>query len=560
MALNQIEEMAQDGLRRALVILVLAFVFLVSFRPVFSNDIWLHLKIGELIADNHFRLPDADPFSYMTSGRPWILHEWLSQWVFFQVYDLAGFAGVRLLRSAVETLTLAVFFLIAYRQTGRYALSLGILLVTAYLLRTRFHIRPEIFSHLFIALFCLTYFSTKKCKTWFLLPVFLGFVLWINLHSPMLIVIGILAVGFISRGVASIRPLKETFAKPSEFGFKAALLTLGIIAVFSSPHPADILDYALSGSSVARSYIMEWQPVLISLQSESFLTLRGAVAFPILLKAVVISIIAVFLGSLACSVFWRRLPRWPLDHALVGLMMSTLALSAIRFVWLLAIPLFLTAGYLSVAFDESGTGRKRNAVPGVAAWLLLSTGAFFWIITGMTTIPMNMRQMVEYKRYPTSVADILKEVRLDGRMFNPYSWGGYLIFHLFPDYQVFVDGRTVLYGTRLLHDHYTILYGHPGSQDLIDKTYRFDFMILPKEHGMIESCPANSWILVFENYNSSLYLRRDQGNQANLDRFAHYYRLNRVPFETETGFDVLRIIQENPEWARRYHLQKGRTA
>jgi hypothetical protein len=493
MALNEVGSITEKAIPRVSLAFLLALLFLLSFRPIFSNDIWLHLKVGELIANSHFQLPNADPFSYTTSGRPWILHEWLSQYIFYETYQFAGFVGLRLLRSAVEALTLALFFWAAYRQTGRYVVSLGILLVIAYLLRTRFHIRPEIFSHLFMALFYLVYFTTRRYKIWFLLPICLGLVVWINLHSFMVIVIAILLVGFISGGLVLTWPMKETFVKPSETRFKGAMLALSIIAVFVTPRAADTLDYVFSGSQVARSYIMEWQPIFMFLQRESFLTLRGAIAFPVLLKVVVLSIIAIFLGSLTWSILWKKSHRWPLDHALIGLMMSALALSAIRFVWLLAVPLLLTVRYFAMALDAINTGEKRSLVPGIVAWLLLLTGIFFWINIGIATIPINMRQAIKNDRYPTSIAHILKQVHLNGRMFNPYGWGGYLIFHLFPDYKVFLDGRTVLHGARLLQDHYTILHGNQGYQRLIDKIYQFDFMILPKEHGMIDSCPTDSW-------------------------------------------------------------------
>jgi hypothetical protein len=85
-------------------------------------------------------------------------------------------------------------------------------------------------------------------------------------------------------------------------------------------------------------------------------------------------------------------------------------------------------------------------------------------------------------------------------------------------------------------------------------------MILPKEHWMIDTCPADSWVLLFENHNSSLYLRRNQVNKSNLNRFAHYYRINKVPFDTERGFDVLTVVQDNPEWARQYGLLGGNAA
>jgi hypothetical protein len=555
MALDSKGSITEKALYRALLILLLTLLFLTSLRPVFSNDIWLHLKVGELIANDHWQLPKEDPFSYTNSGRPWILHEWMAQLIFFQTYEFAGFTGLRFLRSAVETLTLALFFFAAYRHTGRYVMSLGIMLVIAYLMRTRFHIRPEIFSHLFMALFFLTYFTMKKYKTWLLMPVCLGFILWVNTHSFMVIVIAILSIGLVSRGLASMWALKEAVAKPSGTKFKAAMLALGIMAVFVTPRAGDSLDYVFSGAQIARNYIMEWQPIFMSLQKATFLTLRGAIAFPMLLKIVVLSIITLFLGSLTWSILSKRLPRWPLDHALVGLMMIVMALSAIRFVWLLTVPLLLTAHYFSAAFDTIERTRKKAFTPKIAGWLLLSTGTLFWIHTGITTIPLNMRQTIENDRYPTSIAHILKQVHLDGRMFNPYGWGSYLIFQLFPDYKVFLDGRTVLHGPRLLQDHYTILHENKGYQGLINKTYQFDFMILPKEYGMIASLPADSWVLLFEDYNSSLYLRRDQKNRPNLDRFADYYTIHKVPFDTERGFDVLKVIQKNPAWAHRYGLQ-----
>jgi hypothetical protein len=557
MAMHEVGSFAQETLPKVLLVLLLALVFLVSFRPVFSNDVWLHLKVGEVIAKNHLQLPNADPFSYTTSGRPWILHEWLSQLILYETYTFGGFTALRLLRSAVETLTLALFFWTAYRQTRRYVLSVGILLAMAYLLQTRFHIRPEVFSHLFMGLFCLTYFTTHGHKVWHLLPVCLAFIVWINLHSFMIIVIPILLIGLISGGLTLMQPFKRIFAKPSGTKFKAAMLILAILAVFVTPRPGGSLHYALSGSQVARSYIMEWQPIFISLQNDFFLTLRGAIAFPILLKVVVLSVIILFLGGLAWSILRKGAPRWPLDHALIGLMMIAMALSAIRFVWLLSIPLLLTAGYFCAAFGAMQMGKTGALAPGIVGWSLLSAGSVFWINAGTTAIPLNMHGTIENHRFPTSVAQLLKEVHLDGHMFNPYGWGGYLIFHLYPDYKVFVDGRTVLHGASLLRDHYTILHGNPGYQGLIEKAYQFDFMILPKQYGMIDRPPSGTYVLLFENYNSSLYLKRNTKNQCNLEQFAEYYKSNQVPFDAEKGFDIFAVIHDNPEWARRYRLEEG---
>ena len=560
MALDPRSEITHKALYSTLLILFLTLLFLVSYKPVFSNDIWLHLKVGELIARDPLHLPRTDCFTYTSSGRPWILHEWLSQLLFFELYDSVGLTGLRFFRSVVETLTLALFFCGTYRLTRRPVMSLAMLLVIAYLLRTRFHIRPEIFSHLFMAMFFLVYFTMREYRWRLLLPVFVGLVLWANLHSFVVSIVVILIIGVISCGLASLRPFKHAFARPSGTKFKAAMLASATLAVFVTPYGSRILDYAFAGSQVARSYIMEWQPIFIFLQRGPFRTLRGAIAFPFLLKAIVLSIVTLFIAGLLLSILWRRSPRWPLDHVLIGLAMIFLALSAARFVWLLTIPLILAAHYFSMVMTTLDKASERSLVPGLTVWLLFWASIFFWINTARTAIPWNMHHAVAQNHYPTAIADILKEVPLKGRMFNPYGWGAYLIFSLYPDYQVFVDGRTVLHGGALLRDHYTILHENPGYQTLVDDKYQFDFMMLSKEYGVLNRLSNNSWILLFENYNSSLYLRRNQANGSNLRRFADYYSANGIPFDMKRGFDATAAMKNGPSWARRHGLDGKSTS
>jgi len=405
-----------------------------------------------------------------------------------------------------------------------------------------------------MALFYFIYFTLKKYKVWFLLPICLGFVLWINAHSFMVMVVIILSIPLISQGFFVLQSVKVSFAKPSQMSFKAAMLVAGSLAIFMTPYHIDILNYVFSGSRVAQSYIIEWQPIFMSLQRESYMALRGALAFPLLLKGVVLGIIIMFVGTLILSLLWKRGPRWPLDEALIGLLMSGLALSAVRFLWLLFIPLLLSARYFAMSLDLIDSGNRRIVVSKILAWLLLSGGILFWIDVGTKAVPINLDQTIRSNRYPTAIVQILQGVHLEGRMFNPMRWGGYLIFHLYPDYKVFADGRAVLHGAKPLQDHGTILFARRGCKELVDKVYQFDFMLLPKMRGMLEGCPTPAWMLIFENYNSSLYLRNNHRNRANLYGIKDYYEAHHVPFDLVEGFDMNRVIQENPQWSARFSL------
>jgi hypothetical protein len=72
---------------------------------------------------------------------------------------------------------------------------------------------------------------------------------------------------------------------------------------------------------------------------------------------------------------------------------------------------------------------------------------------------------------PLEAADYLQDAGLPGRMFNSYNWGGYLIWRLYPDQPVFVDGRTDLYAlnSQVLEDYSRVHWQRPGWQAIFDK-------------------------------------------------------------------------------------------
>jgi hypothetical protein len=45
-----------------------------------------------------------------------------------------------------------------------------------------------------------------------------------------------------------------------------------------------------------------------------------------------------------------------------------------------------------------------------------------------------------------AAVDFLKEHNLPGPIYNRYGWGGYLIYRLYPQYRVYIDGRADVYG------------------------------------------------------------------------------------------------------------------
>jgi hypothetical protein len=56
-----------------------------------------------------------------------------------------------------------------------------------------------------------------------------------------------------------------------------------------------------------------------------------------------------------------------------------------------------------------------------------------------------------------------------GPIFNSYNWGGYLIFELWPDYPVYIDGRTDLYDDAFIRRYLAITAAQEGWQKRLDE-------------------------------------------------------------------------------------------
>ncbi|GAB4388405.1 MAG: hypothetical protein Kow0025_07480 [Thermodesulfovibrionales bacterium] len=120
--------------------------------------------------------------------------------------------------------------------------------------------------------------------------------------------------------------------------------------------------------------------------------------------------------------------------------------------------------------------------------------------------------------YPTGLVTFMKATGLKGPMYNYYTWGGFLIWSLYPDYQVFADGRALHEPINVTAD--VILQTFPGWNTYLD-AYGINIIAVPviyRESGhiiplaMALAYDAN-WELVYVGRNSALFVRNVPGNQ-----------------------------------------------
>src|SRR5689334_20972013 len=84
--------------------LFLLIVFAASATTEFQSDTWWTLRAGQLTWRSGF-VWTTDPLSSTAAGAYWPNHEWLSQVLFYVVYQVSGPGGLVLLCALVTTLT-----------------------------------------------------------------------------------------------------------------------------------------------------------------------------------------------------------------------------------------------------------------------------------------------------------------------------------------------------------------------------------------------------------------------------------------------------------------------
>jgi hypothetical protein len=181
-----------------LFIIVMLMVFSISFYAIrTSTDEWWHLRTGQYIVEHH-ALPQHDIFAYTSLNMPWVNHEWLSQVIFYLVYDSVGIKGFILFKSLIIVAAFAILFLAVRKRANNPYIALFVTMIAALASRHTLYPRPPIFSYLLMScylylLYSITEKTDKKIPVWqiILFPVLMIF--WVNLHGGA--ILGIILVG-----------------------------------------------------------------------------------------------------------------------------------------------------------------------------------------------------------------------------------------------------------------------------------------------------------------------------------------------------------------------------
>src|SRR5581483_11736602 len=112
------------------------------------------------------------------------------------------------------------------------------------------------------------------------------------------------------------------------------------------------------------------------------------------------------------------------------------------------------------------------------------------------------------RAFPVRAVDFLEAHPPDGNVFNEYTWGGYLLYRLYPSQRVFVDGAIDLYGEALTRDYLDIVNAREGWQNKLD-AYSVRWVILPPDRPLAhELARSDMWKEWYRDESAGVWVRR----------------------------------------------------
>ncbi|MBV1900480.1 MAG: hypothetical protein KUG56_02285 [Kordiimonadaceae bacterium] len=467
----------------AVVLVCFVLVAATSLRNPTDYDGYWHLQMGKDWVENGLS-PYKDHYSFTYSQ-----HDISSPPIIFQAAlytfvkwfgESGGFVGIKLFATLLTLACMLALLKQAKAPTLAYCIIFPMLTI---LIQLRAQVRPELFSYS-LSIIALIMYQRAHNKLTFnaIAPIALLLLFWSNYHSPILGYVIFFGL-FIDIGLRLIQEKADKKNWLSWAGWGAIIITVG----FLKPGMTHPLLGAITFSN-------EWK-VLI----EEY---KSPVIYKGLLSVYVLAILAIATVVMA------------LQQRKIGYIVSSgvllyAGLSMARMVTPVGIiTLGMFAHLLSNEKNQPASLTTENSlsrIPPLVVLIIFLTPILESVATVRGTIFSNASLA---SLFPEKLVTYILDNHKSGRIFNEYAMGGYLIYKLSPDSQIYIDGRTnILYPLE-----HTKKWGEAkGNSEIMKREiqqHKIDFAILDANaHNARLMLKAGELELDFVDQKYALYSR-----------------------------------------------------
>ena len=340
--------------------------------------------------------------------------------------------------------------------------------------------RPQLFTYLFFSYYLYGLLSFKyfnKVRYLYTFPLIMIF--WVNLHGGYIIGIALLFF-FAFTELLSNFMVAETDRKKCValcIPFVIALLSLAT----SSLNP-DFIDhwkypFQVITMEASKNFISEWR-------SPDFHGLFG--------KLYLLLVFAFF----SANIYRKKQP--DVTELFIPLFFITEGFIAVRHI---ALAILSCVPFIAIALNNRFQINVSDLLPNnlikhfsspfkgslkqdlgykeyFLNWFVL---CFVSVVILLVTPSLNTNAAEKInKTIPVKATNFVVTNNIQGRIFNTYGYGGYLIYRLYPEQKVFIDGRADMYGDDFLKIYKEIAEGLPDWEKEFDQ-YDIDYIICWKK-------------------------------------------------------------------------------
>jgi len=477
-----------------------------------------HIRNGERMLRTH-SITRVDPFSVTMGGQTWYAWEWLYDAKIAGIHHWMGLNGVVFFTALIIALTFALTLRLCLQRGADLpvtalllALSLGVSMIHLFA-------RPHVLSWLFTVIWFQLLDSSESAnpaasqrRLWYLPALML---LWVNLHGGFVLGFALLGLYLLS---AVVRYYRSRDGEESR-SLAQRSKTLGMVTVASlaasliNPYGYElhVHVYRYLTSRWLMNHIDEFlspnfhgvaQQCFVAILLITIVALAAAHNKPSLSRVLVL-LLATYSGLYAA----RSLPVSSLLFTLIVAPLWTQALTDARENENLSLRL-----RAFVSRWQEFTGRVRNVELGFRGHLWPAAAVFLGVLVcahqGRLGTTQWMHAHFDPKHIPVQATDTIVERGIREPIFAPDSWGGYLIYRLYPENRVFVDDRHDFYGVDFLRDYLKAIRLTPDWDKFLNEKH-VNWALLPAGSALANMLEETTqWNVVYRDGTAVLLERK----------------------------------------------------
>jgi hypothetical protein len=492
-------------------------------RLLWDAGIGWHIRNGQQMLRTH-SITRVDSFSSTMNGQVWYAWEWLYDALIAAIHNAMGLNGVVFLSALLIAATFTIVLRLALRRGASLLVAPGLLLISIGACSIHLLARPHLLSWLFAVLWfqivdsSVNPSSTGKRRRLYWLPALM--LVWVNVHGGFVFGFVLLAlymaggwIQYFASGDAAERQ------RIGELHKQIGIVTiLSLLATLVNPYGYKLHQhiYGYLADRFLMNHIDEFlSPNFHHVPQQCFeiLLLITILTLAVSFRKLAASQVLVVLFAASSGLYASR--NLPISSLLLVLIIAPLLSETLAEV---GAPPHNAPGLKKLVSRLHSFGTRMERMESSFRghlWPAMGVILCLWVClhSGMLGSAQLMDAHFDAGRFPVQAVEVISYRGVNVPIFCPDTWGGYLIYQLYPRTKVVVDDRHDLYGSDFFKDYLKVIQVQPGWDKVLDQEHVTRILVPAQSSLSVLLKQSPQWAVVHED-DTAVFFRKEDSDAA----------------------------------------------